>query len=198
MKVRTPNFMICECKRLIEALPAEQKQKAERVCEKLHQMNSLEDIVRMMEYMAELEKIYVNPRMEPELFKRSYVSSGLIKALQEYKNHEEAKEMLAILEDMSKFKSSWCQEDEIYKMDRTFRLVKTRKDWMRVCARAQVLPNRGTIKIALEVKTPKKTKTADKAWQKACKNLSTYTFAELDYEIWFRQVERACYYIYLP
>ena len=198
MKVRTPNFIISECERLIESLPTEHKKTAEAILEQLHQMNSLENAIQMMESMSELEEKYVYPRMTPQLFKRSHISNTLIKALNHYKKREEAEAMLEFVKEMAKFESSWCQLDECYNWDRTFNVVKPKKEWQRICARAEVISSKGSIKVALEVKRPRKTKSYDKAWQKAYQKLHMYAHAEHDYEIWFRQVDRIIYHIYLP
>jgi len=197
--VRTPNFIIDECERLIEALPHEHRHKAEKVLEQLQNYNSEENIILILDHMIELESKHVNPCMNPRLFRRSLISLSLIKALNLYENKEEAKMMLNKVQQMARFESSWCQDDELYKWDRTFNVVTSPTEWKRVCARAKVLPNSGSIQIALQIKKPKKLKIAQKVWQElSCNKKINNKPVKEYYEIWFRQTERACYYIYLP
>lgn len=199
MTVQTPKFIISECERLIEALPHQHKHKAEKIIEQLHKLNRTEEAIRVVEYMEKLEEAYVSPYMTPQLFKRSRVSKRLITALEQYEDKEEAKDMLDAIQDMAKFKSSWSQDDEGYMWDRTFDVVKSPTEWRRICARAEVLTSKGGIQIALQIKKPKKLKVAEKAWKDVSRKLNMQEdCAKLHYEIWFRQKDRAYYYIYLP
>ena len=198
MTVQTPKFINDECERLIEALPTQHKRKAEEILEQLHKLNRVERALLLVEHMAELEENYVYPYMAPRLFKRSHISKSLITALEQHENKDEAEEMLNAIQSMAKFESSWCQDDKGYEWDRTFNVVLSTKQWKRICSRAEILPGMGSIQIALEIKKPKKLKTAERAWIDASRMLNMQcSCAKLDYEIWFRQRERAIYHIYL-
>lgn len=199
MTVRTPSFIIHECERLIEALPPKHKTKADKILQQLHKLNKVEDIIRLMDCMVHLEHECGDLSMEPQLFKRSFISLSLLKALKTYWNKEEAKEMLNLVQQMARFECSWGQNDEVYTWDRTFNVVTSLTEWKRICARAEVLPNKGDIQIALQIKKPKKLKVAEKAWKElSCKDKQNHKHAKEYFKIWFRQAEREFYYIYLP
>jgi len=197
--VRTPNFIISECERLIEALPCEYKHKADKILQQLQKPNKLEDIIWIMDYMVYLEEACGELSMQPQLFKRSLVSLSLIKAFEKYGKDEETEEMLKVIQQMANFARNWGEQDENYNWDRTFNVVLSITEWRRICARAEVLPNKGNIQIALQIKKPKKLKIAEKAWKElSCKEKLKHKHAKEYFDIWFRQVDRALYYIYLP
>ena len=197
MTVKAPKFIISECQRLIEALPYEYKKRAEEILEKWLEYNSPEDVLYLMETMLELERQYVYPQMVPKLFKRSHISESLIKAFKQQTQITEIKSMSEMVEKMANFELSWCEEDKCYDMDRTFWFVRSQKDWERVCARSKILPSEGTIKIALQIKKPKKNKSAEIACREVAEKFPENASAMCNCQIFFRQQEKAYYYIYL-
>lgn len=198
MTVKTPGFIISECKRLIESLPLEHKKTAEEILEQLGLWNDFTAVVDLMERMHSLEKYCIESKMMPQLFKRSHISESLIKAFEQEGNSKEAKAVLETVKKMAIFEASWCQYDANFNMDRTFWVIKRQKDWQRICARAKELHSNGSIKIALEIKKPKKLKSAEKVWEEDAHKVKKFMSARFYYEIWFRQIEKAYYYIYLP
>lgn len=198
MTVKTPSFIISECERLIQALPLEHKKRAEEILEQLYLWNDFTAAIDLMEKMHSLEEYCVPSKMMPRLFKRSYISETLIKAFEQEESSEETKSMLETVKKMASFEEDWCEYDASFNMDRTFWVIRRQKDWKRICARAKELPSNGSIKIALEIKKPKKLKTAEKVWEEDAHKVKKFLSARFYYEIWFRQTEKAYYHIYLP
>lgn len=199
MKVRTPKFIIEECERLIGSIKPEYKAAAEKLREELQEYIKVEDAIRIVDSMRKLSLTQTNYVMVPELFRRSHISQSLINELESYENQDEAKKMLETVKDIATCNSSWCQDDSDYRWtwDRTFWLVKHQKEWKRICARATVLPTRGSIKIAFEVREPKMTTVAKNAYQELSAN-DYWRMKELSYKIWFRLFKRVHYYVYVP
>lgn len=190
----TPEFVIHECERMIEALPTDCKKYGEEILKRLNQDNTLEEAILLMDEMMQFDG-YLEAQELLGLFKRSCVSQDLLETLSRI-DTDDAKHMLGSVKSMANFESCWCQDDECYgNYNRTFELVNSEEEWEQICSRGEILPS-NAVKIAMLVEKPKKDEEAEKHWQEAAHNLCEMEHAELYSDIWFGTTQKVIYYIY--
>lgn len=183
MKLATPKFIIGECERLIEALPEEYKDGGRGVLRRLNQTNTLDGAMKSIQHMYKY--VEVASEMNPKLFRKTCITKELLIKLV---NHENAEDVRRIFEFIESKKNNDYQIQ-------TFRLVKSREEWEKICTKGQILLDGESAKIVVETWYPQKTKQAEKAYYELC-----YCYAGRwinNYEIWFQLGQRACYHIYL-